>query len=78
MCELPGDGAILYDAENAEGLCEALTAALTAPLDEMGAAHKQYIDQFPWSLAAQKTMQVYRDKNQPSSLPVVHKERTTS
>lgn len=78
MCELPADGAILYDATDAEGLREALTTALTAPLDEMGASLKQYIDQFPWSLAAQETMQVYRDENRPSSLPIAPQEHTTS
>ena len=59
MGEFPADTAILYDPLAADGLQNAMNEALMAPLTEMGKASKQYSLQFPWSLAATKTKEVY-------------------
>ena len=59
MSEFPPEAAILYDPEMRDGLRIALKYALSAPLEEMGAAAKRYIEQFPWSLVAARTLAVY-------------------
>lgn len=59
MSEFPPEAAILYDPEAPDGLRMALEYALSAPLEVMGAAAKSYIEQFPWSLVAARTLAVY-------------------
>lgn len=60
MGELPAEAAILYDPEMPDGLQMALEHALSAPLMAMGSAAKSYIEQFPWSLVAARTLMVYQ------------------
>lgn len=59
MGEFPPDAAILYDPLATDGLQKAMNEAITAPLADMGEASKQYSLQFPWSLVATKTKDVY-------------------
>lgn len=60
MGEMPPQAAIVYDPDHEDGLSIALTQALSSPLPEMGRAAKAYINQFPWSLVAHRTIEVYR------------------
>jgi beta-1,4-mannosyltransferase len=58
--DFPPEAAIFYDPEMANGLERALDQAMSAPLETMGAAAKTYIEQFPWSVVASKTVALYR------------------
>ena len=57
--ELPAEASILYDPEAERGLGCALEQALSAPLESMGLAARDYVEQFPWSLAAERMLAVY-------------------
>jgi beta-1,4-mannosyltransferase len=61
LAEFPAEAGLFYPAGNTQGLREALAAAESAPLDEMGAAAARYISGFPWSLSAQATAAVYAE-----------------
>lgn len=60
MGEFSSEAAILYDPEVSDGLQMALEHALSAPLVTMGAAAKSYIEKFPWSFVAARTLLVYQ------------------
>ncbi len=60
MGEFPTAAAFLFDPATPDSLPKALEQALSAPLEEMGAAASHYILQFPWSLVAAKTESLYR------------------
>ncbi len=59
MGEFPTEAAILYDPTVPDGLTQAMTRALAAPLGEMGRVARQYWLQFPWSLVAAETHRIY-------------------
>ena len=61
MQEFPPDAAILYDPERPQGLAEAITRALSAPLESMGHAAKRHVAQHPWSDVASQTLAVYQE-----------------
>jgi beta-1,4-mannosyltransferase len=61
MSELPAKAAFLYDPDSPDGLGEALRRALTTPLRAMGVAAQEYVEQFPWSLVSEKTIEVYTE-----------------
>lgn len=57
--EFPAEASIQYNPEAEGALTQALEQALSAPLESMGLAAKEYVEQFPWSLAAQRMLAIY-------------------
>ncbi len=55
-----GSSAILYDADDVDGLGRALRTAMTADLDAMGARARARCDDFGWGHIADRTQEVYR------------------
>lgn len=60
MTAFPAESVILYDPEQPGSLRAALARALVAPLDQMGLAARDYIEQFSWPLVAAETFGVYQ------------------
>lgn len=61
MQEFPPDAMISFDPDTVGSLEAALELSLNAPLDAMGEATQTYINAFPWSLVAARTMDIYRE-----------------
>jgi glycosyltransferase involved in cell wall biosynthesis len=62
MQDFPSCAAVLYDGQDPDDLERALSSALSMSLDELeeiGLRAKRHVEQFPWSLVAQKTQAVY-------------------
>jgi glycosyltransferase involved in cell wall biosynthesis len=55
-----GSSAILYDADDVDGLGRALRTAMTADLDALGARARARCDDFGWGHIADRTQEVYR------------------
>ncbi len=59
MKEFPEGSALLYDLGDPNGLRNAMEAALSAPLQEMGALAKRYVERFPWDHSAKQLVGLY-------------------
>lgn len=57
--ELPPEASILYDPEVEGALTQAMVQAVSAPLESMGLAAREYVERFPWSLSAARMLVVY-------------------
>ncbi len=59
MKEFPDGSAFLYDPDDPDGLRSAMETALSAPLQEMGASAKRYVERYPWDYSASRLIEVY-------------------
>ena len=54
-------GAVLYDADDPQGLAGALRVAMRADLDAMGRHNGERLERFDWSRVAQATRELYEE-----------------
>ena len=54
-------GAVLYDADDPDGLQGALRAAMSADLEAMGRHNLERLPEFDWSRVAAATLETYRE-----------------
>lgn len=59
LCELDATAAIYFDPNSELSLQSALKNALSAPLDVMGKAAREYVERASWSLVAARTLETY-------------------
>ncbi len=71
----PLQAAISYNPETPDGLQNALAQAMSAPLEEVGIAAKNYIMQFLWSLVGTNTTNVYHSALGDQTVTAVNSSR---
>ena len=54
-------GGVLYDADDRQGLGEALRAAMSADLEAMGRHNLERLPEFDWNRVAEATLETYRE-----------------